>query len=42
MATGKNLLDKVAENLIKADKIRDKMCLPFVSDCLIKGKADFF
>ena len=46
IATGNKLPEKVAENLIKegqgrlADKIGDEMHLPFVNDCLIKGKAD--
>ena len=39
IAAGKELPDKVAENLIKADEIWDEMHLSFANDCLIKGKA---
>ena len=41
IADGKELLEKVAKNLIKADKYWDEVHLPFVNDCLIKRKADF-
>ena len=43
IATGKELLEKVAENLIKKrQNLRwDALHLPFVNDCPIKGKADF-
>ena len=41
IATGKQLPEKVAGNLIKADKTWDKMHLSCVNNCLIKGKADF-
>ena len=36
------LPEKVVENLIKADKIGNKIYSLFVNECLIKGKADFF
>ena len=42
IAFGKELPEKVAKILIKAYKIKDEMHLPFVNDCLIKRKADFF
>ena len=42
IATGKGLLEKVVENLIKADKIEDEMYLSFINDCLIRGKAGLF
>ena len=42
IATGKGLLEKVVENLVKADKIGDEMYLSFINDCLIKGKAGLF
>ena len=42
IATGKGLLEKVVENLVKADKIGNEMYLSFISDCLIKGKAGLF
>ena len=41
VAAEKELPEKVAENLIKADKIWVEMHLSFVNDCLIKTKADF-
>ena len=36
------LPEKVVENLIKADKIGNKIYSLFINECLIKGKADFF
>ena len=42
IATGKGLLEKVVENLVKADKIGDEMYLSFINDYLIKGKAGLF
>ena len=42
IATGKELLEKVVENLIKAGKIGDEMHLLFINDRLRKGRADFF
>ena len=42
IATGKELPEKVVENLIKAREIGDEMYFSFVNERLIKGKADFF
>ena len=41
IATGKELPEKVVENLMKADKIGDEMYLSFGNERLIKEKADF-
>ena len=41
IGTGKELLEKVVENLMKVDKIGDEIYLSFVNEHLIKGKADF-
>ena len=42
IATGKELPEKVVENLIKAGEIGDGTYLLFVNECLIKGKTDLF
>ena len=42
VATGKELLEIVVENLIEAGKIGDEMHLLFINDRFSKGRADFF